>query len=179
MIRITGGVFRSRLLKTPDSDKTKPTMDKARQGVFSSIGDSIVGSNVLDLFSGSGSYGFEALSRGCKKVVFVDRGKDQVKIIKGNARALGVENFIDINCCDALSFINKLNDEKFDFIFVDPPYKLDVYNTIIDIIFEKQLLNEHGVLILETENILNIDENLYKIKLLKYGLAKIYILRRK
>lgn len=179
MIRITGGTFRSRLLKTPNSDKTKPTMDKVRQGVFSSIGDDIVNSRVLDLFSGSGSYGFEALSRGCRDVTFVDKGFEQIKVIKENARALGVNDLVNINCCDTLTFVDKLNNEKFDFIFVDPPYKLDVYNKIIDIVFEKHLLNEDGALILETENVLNIDENLYKIKILKYGLAKIYILRRK
>ena len=64
MIRITGGENRSRLLETPNTTLTKPTMDRVREGVFSALGDAVKNANVLDLFAGSGSYGFESLSRG-------------------------------------------------------------------------------------------------------------------
>lgn len=178
MIRISGGKFRSRLLKTPNTIKTKPTMDKVRQGVFSSIGDVVINATVLDLFAGSGSYGFEALSRGAKTSTFVDNGRLQINIIKDNARALGCENLSSIICKDCVSYL-KETDDKFDIIFVDPPYALDVYYLIIDLVFNKNVINEKGILILESENGLNIDENIFKIKHLKYGTAKIYIIRRK
>ena len=72
MIRITGGENRSRLLETPNTTLTKPTMDKVRAAVFNALGDAVKNAKVLDLFAGSGSYGFEALSRGAKEVTFVD-----------------------------------------------------------------------------------------------------------
>lgn len=178
MIRITGGQFRSRLLKTPNTIKTKPTMDKVRQGVFSSIGERIIDASVLDLFAGSGSYGFESLSRGAKSSTFVDNGRLQINIIKDNARALMCEDLSNIIFKDCLSFLKETND-RFDIIFVDPPYALDVYYQIIDLVFNKNIINENGLLILESENKLKIDENIFKIKLLKYGTAKIYIIRRK
>lgn len=178
MIRITGGQFRSRLLKTPNSLKTKPTMDKVRQGVFSSIGEKVISTEVLDLFAGSGSYGFEALSRGAKMVTFVDNGYEQIKIIKDNARTLGIENSSNIVRYDVLNFLSE-NKSKYDLIFVDPPYRLDVYYKIIDTILSNSNLSDDGVLILEAEDILDIDENIFKIKILEYGTAKIHILRRK
>lgn len=90
MLRITGGSFRSRLLKTPFSEATKPTMDKVRLGVFSSLNDRVINADVLDLFAGSGSYGFEALSRGAKSATFVDNGFEAIKCIKENAQVLDI-----------------------------------------------------------------------------------------
>ena len=103
MIRITGGQFRSRLLKTPNSDKTKPTMDKVRAAVFSILNNDIVGSDVLDLFAGSGSYGLEAISRGANSAVFVDNGLIQFKTIKENLKSLNLEE--EVYLTDVFSFI--------------------------------------------------------------------------
>ncbi len=177
MIRITGGQFRSRLLKTPNSLRTKPTMDKVRQGVFSSIGDEIINANVLDLFAGSGSYGFESLSRGANKVTFVDKGHEQIKIIKDNARALKINDLATIVCSDVLSFL-KETKEQYDIIFVDPPYKLDIYYRVIDLILNCNILKDGGILVLESEVLLNVDEDIFRFKILEYGTAKIHILRR-
>ena len=84
MIRITGGINRSRLLSTPNGTETKPTMDKVRSAVFSALGDKIRNARVLDLFAGSGSYGFEALSRGAEYAVFVDKSRDAYLTLKEN-----------------------------------------------------------------------------------------------
>lgn len=176
MIRITSGEFRSRLLKTPDTTLTKPTMDKVRLGVFSAIGDRILSSNVLDLFAGSGSYGFEAISRGAKSACFVDNSYLAIGCIKENAAALKVNVSIYLN--DVISFLKESND-KYDVIFVDPPYKLDCYNEIVDIIISRGLITSNGIIVLETENVLNIDESKFsKVKMYKYGLAKAYVLRK-
>ncbi len=176
MIRITSGTFRSRLLKTPNSELTKPTMDKVRLGVFSAIGAQIENAHVLDLFAGCGSYSFEALSRGATSATLIDNGIEQVNIIKDNARALGVN--VNVFLKDVLSFLNDCNSQ-FDIIFVDPPYKLDVYNQIVNIILERKLLSEDGIIVLESDNLLNIDETMFrKVKMYKYGLAKAYLLRK-
>lgn len=176
MIRITGGKYRSRLLTTPSGILTKPTMDKVRAAVFSALSNDKL-DNVLDLFAGSGLYGFESLSRGAKHVYFVDKSRDAINAIKENALKLGADN-IDICQNDALSFLRDCA-EQFDVIFVDPPYKLDVYEDITKLILEKNLLTDNGILVLESEKELNINvEQFSKTKYYKYGLAKIYILRK-
>ena len=128
MIRITGGINRSRLLETPNVSTTKPTMDKVRAGVFSALGDSVKQAKVLDLFSGSGSYGFEALSRGAIEATFVDSSKLATDVIQKNISKLKAENTIVFNN-DVLTFLSQ-NCKEFDMIFADPPYKLDIYEDI-------------------------------------------------
>lgn len=177
MIRITGGTFRSRLLETPLTDKTKPTMDRVREGIFNALGNKVNNAKVLDLFAGSGSYGFESLSRGAKSVVFIDITKESSNAIKLNAEKLEVSSFNYIHQ-DVVSFL-KETDESFDIIFADPPYALKVYEDIIEIVSSKNLLNDDGCLVLETEKELSIPENTFKeVRFYKYGIAKIYLLKR-
>ena len=177
MIRITGGEFRSRLLETPNTNLTKPTMDRVRAGVFSAIGDSIKGSRVLDLFAGSGSYGYESLSRGASFATFVDSSRDAIKAINKNAENLHVKNF-NTFLGDFSSFLSG-NPGNFDIIFVDPPYKLDVYENIVNTLLSNNILTSGGIIVLESERDLNIEESKFKsVRHYKYGLAKIYILRK-
>ena len=177
MIRITGGENRSRLLETPNTTLTKPTMDKVRAGVFSALGDAVLHASVLDLFAGSGSYGFEALSRGAKDATFVELNRETAKVIQRNANNLKREN-ITIKIDDVLSFLSG-NPGNFDIVFADPPYKLDVYEKMVDLILEKNILLENGIIVLESEKELNIDESKFKkVKIYNYGLAKVYILRK-
>ena len=177
MIRITGGENRSRLLETPNTTLTKPTMDKVRAAVFNALGDSVKNSRVLDLFAGSGSYGFEALSRGAKFATFVDSSFEAIKAIKKNAANLDREN-VEILNKDVLAFLEQ-NSQEFDIIFADPPYKLDVYESIVKTLIERNILASGGIIVLESERELNIDESLFKsVRFYKYGLAKIYILRK-
>ena len=177
MIRITGGEFRSRLLETPSTSLTKPTMDKVRAAVFSALGESIKNAKVLDLFSGSGSYGFEALSRGAKSVTFVDNSIDAIKAIRKNATTLKCDN-VEILNSDVLRFLEQ-NSQEFSVIFVDPPYKLEVYEEVVNKAINNKILSNNGIMVLESERELDIDESLFKsVRFYKYGLAKIYILRK-
>ena len=173
MIPITGGEHRSRLLETPNTTLTKPTMDKVRAAVFDALGDSVKHAKVLDLFAGSGSYGFEAISRGADFATFVDSSIEAIKCIKKNAASLKAENVEIIND-DVLRFLEQ-NSEEFSILFVDPPYKLEVYEEVAN----KVVLSENGILVLESERELNIDESKFKsVRFYKYGLAKVYILRK-
>ena len=177
MIRITGGEDRSRLLETPNTNLTKPTMDKVRAGVFSALGDVVVNARVLDLFAGSGSYGFEALSRGASQVTFVDKGSDAIKSIKKNAESLKRKN-VSIFCSDVLAFLHE-NTQEFDIIFADPPYKLDVYNELVKTLISSNFLSSSGIIVLESEKELDVDSSKFKsVRFYKYGLAKVYILRK-
>lgn len=176
MIRITGGTNRSRLLATPNSELTKPTMDKVRAAVFSALGDAVKDAKVLDLFAGSGSYGFEALSRGAASAVFVDKSRDAYNSIKENAKNLGHEN-VELIFSDSLAFLGE-NHCKFSIVFVDPPYKLDVYETVVETLIKGNMLEENGIIVLESERELNLDDSMFKsVRFYKYGLAKIYIIR--
>ena len=177
MIRITGGENRSRLLETPNTTLTKPTMDKVRAAVFNALGDSVKNARVLDLFAGSGSYGFEALSRGAKDATFVDSSFEAIKAIKKNAANLDREN-VEILNKDVLAFLEQ-NSQEFDIIFADPPYKLDVYESVVKTLIKRNILASGGIIVLESERELNIDESLFRsVRFYKYGLAKIYILRK-
>lgn len=176
MIRITGGEYRSRLLLTPDTELTKPTMDKVRAAVFSALSSDKI-DKVLDLFSGSGSYGFEALSRGAKEVYFVDHSPKAIDVIKKNAKSLNIEN-INIILSDVVSYL-KTCDSKFNIIFVDPPYKLEVYEEVVSLIIKRDLLTSNGIIVLEADKELNLDSSVFKkVKDYEYGLTRIYILRK-
>ncbi len=178
MIRITAGKFRSRKLITPDTLSTKPTMDRVREGVFSALAGDINNSTVLDLFAGSGSYGFEALSRGASYAYFVENTQLAIKSIDDNIKTLKVQNDCKIVQADSLSFINN-NKEKYDIIFVDPPYKAYDYHFLVEQILSNELLKPFGIIVLESEDDLDIDESRFtKVKKYKYGLAKIYMLRK-
>ena len=177
MIRITGGTYRSRLLLTPESELTKPTMDKVRLGVFSALGDSVKNAKVLDLFAGSGSYGFEAISRGAISATFVDKSMFAFNSLKENKKNLQI-NDCEIVYKDSLQFLKDCNS-KYNIIFVDPPYKLDVYEEVVELVISKDILKDGGLLVLESENELKLDEKKFsRIKFYKYGLAKIYIIKK-
>ena len=176
MIRITGGNNRSRKLETPDVATTKPTMDKVRAAVFNILNEDIKDKKVLDLFAGSGSYGFEALSRGAAFVTFVDNNKDAINSIKKNASILKEKNISIINS-DVASFLESTND-IFDIVFMDPPYKLEIYEKMVELLEKNELLQPFSIIVLESDKELNITETDYrKIKTYKYGLARIYVLR--
>lgn len=177
MIRITGGKNRSRKLFIPENNLTKPTMDKVRAAVFNALTNDVKGKDVLDLFSGSGSYGFEALSRDAKSVTFVDKEKEAITAIKKNAEMLKETN-IKVFQSDVTSFLESKNGQ-FDLVFVDPPYKLDIYQNVLDLLEKNTYLKDEAIIVLESEKELSINEEKYKkVKLYNYGLAKIYILRK-
>ena len=177
MIRITGGKNRSRKLFIPENNLTKPTMDKVRAAVFNALTNDIKGKDVLDLFSGSGSFGFEALSRDAKSVTLVDKEKEAITAIKKNAEMLKETN-IKVFQSDVTSFLESKNGQ-FDLVFVDPPYKLDIYQNVLDLLEKNAYLKNDAIIVLESEKELSINEEKYKkVKLYNYGLAKIYILRK-
>lgn len=176
MIRITGGKHRSRKIVTPETMLTKPTMDKVRAGVFNALGNNLVGKSVLDLFCGSGSYGFEAISRGASFVTFVDHTKFSKDAVLTNAETLHEENF-EFVFKDALSYINETN-QKFDLIFMDPPYKLDVIASVLSVIEKRGLTNKDGAIIVESEHEISFNETYQDIRHYVYGLAHVYILRK-
>lgn len=123
MIKITSGVFRGRFIETPPGDHTRPTQARLRQALFNSLQASMIEARVLDLFSGSGALGFEALSRGARNVVFVESARRVARLIQRNARTLGVADrtrIVTEEVDQAWETVGALG--PFDVILADPPY---------------------------------------------------------
>jgi 16S rRNA (guanine966-N2)-methyltransferase len=124
-IRIIAGDFKGRRIKTPATDKVRPTGDRVREAWFSILQGSIPGARVLDLFAGSGALGFEALSRGAASVDFVEKHTASLRVIHANASLLNVEDQVTIHRTDALRFTERLHPSAYDVAFADPPYATD------------------------------------------------------
>ena len=142
-VRITSGALAGRQIKAPQGPAIRPTADKVRQAIFNILGASGLATeslSVLDLFAGSGAFGLEALSRGAASAVFVDRDGEAVRCIADNARALGLEERVQIIRADAASALRRLSPRRFDLVFVDPPYRSgDAVETLEELV-------SHGLL---------------------------------
>ncbi len=125
MLRISGGEWRGRRLKTPPGDAVRPTQEKVREAVFSMLQNDIPGADVLDLYSGSGSLGLEALSRGAARATFVDCDRRHLAVLKENATVLGAAGRCEFACADAEKWVASAGKGRaFKAVFADPPYAL-------------------------------------------------------
>lgn len=122
MIRIVAGEFKGRRLKTPATDKVRPTADRVREAWFSILQRSVRGARVLDLFAGSGALGLEALSRGAVSADFVEVQRASLVALKANIKSLNVAERTVIHRQDALKFAETLQPGQYDVAFADPPY---------------------------------------------------------
>ena len=146
-MRIISGTARGRKLKEPVGNSIRPTSDKVKESVFNIIQFDIEGRRVLDLFAGSGQYGIETLSRGAKSAVFVDSASDSVKLVKENLKISGFYDSASVYGRDSLRFLE--GDEKFDLIFIDPPYDTNLADRAVQKIVEFDKLNINGIIICE------------------------------
>lgn len=124
MIRVTGGAFKGRGLKTPPGEITRPALSSVRLAVFNILSARVEGSRFLDLFGGSGAYAIEAISRGAIAATVIDINRKAIEIIRSNVQALGLGDRITVIPGDALNLIAQLasGDQSFDIIAVAPPH---------------------------------------------------------
>lgn len=178
-MRIISGKYRRTPLVSLEGESTRPTKDMVKEALFDCLQVN-EGETFLDLFSGSGAIGIEAISRGCQRVVFNDFNKNSVKIIETNLDKIHekakVLNFDYEEC------LFKLNDTPFDYIFLDPPYAFKEYDKVFNLIDKYHLLSSNGIVVVEVRKDLNLEENyqeltLYKEK--KYGISKLLFYRKK
>ena len=146
-MRVITGTARGRRLKELQGMETRPTTDKVKESLFSIIQFDIEGRRVLDLFAGTGQLGIEALSRGAAEAVFVDRRPDAVRLVQENLALCGFTDRARVKSGDALAYLK--SGEKFDLIFLDPPYETELLETAIAHIARHDLLNVHGMMIAE------------------------------
>ena len=181
-MRIIGGKYRGLKLHTPNSDHIRPTTDRMRETMFNMLehgsGPGIRGSNVLDLFAGTGALGLEAISRGASHVTFIDKNPKSLQIAKQNFTALRNENNADFIQADGTKFNSDV--VGYDIIFIDPPYNKGLVLPALENICAREMLNENSVVVVEFASNENIDipTKFSELKRKKMGDATFAILTR-
>lgn len=173
-MRIISGTAKGTKLYTLDGINTRPTLDRVKEPLFSILNFKLEDSIVLDLFAGSGALGLEALSRGARKAIFCEKNLDAVKVIQKNIKKTMSEEkslLIRNDFEKALKQIES-NNLKIDIVFLDPPYKTDYVYKAIDIIIKNNLLNKDGIIVVETDEITRIQDELNSLKIEAYDVRK-------
>ncbi len=149
-MRIVAGKYRGRSLVSAKNQSIRPTTNKIKEYIFNILRDQVEGAQVLDLFSGAGSLGLEALSRGAAEATFVDNTPNSLRILKKNIDNLNISEPTTTLCRDAIRFL-KTNKKTFDIVFADPSYKWKSFDQLMPLVFNPPTLAEHGLFVLESE----------------------------
>jgi len=180
-MRVISGLYKGRKLKFIKDKDIRPTKDIVREAIFDTLRAWIVNKKVIDLFAGCGILGIEALSHGAKKVIFIEKEKKCIEIIKENIENLKLKN-CEIIKGDCEYEIEKFENEKYDLIIGDPPYDFPVskLERIIEKIVKLNILKKNGILVIEHEfkKEVPVVEGLEVIKKKKYGKTGLTYLRR-
>lgn len=178
-MKIISGKYKGRNLDGHNLDGTRPTMERVKESLFAIIQNHLDNAIVLDLFSGSGNLGIEALSEGASFAYLVDFNKKAVDTIKKNLNTIGIKEAEVINL-DYKKALNYLKDKKIDLIFLDPPYKTDFIEQSIKLIDEYDMLNDDGLIICENDSLDKIvyPDNYEVVKDRKYGDKWVVILKK-
>lgn len=161
-MRIISGKFKGKKLDFVSNENTRPTGDMVREAFFTKVQFGIPNSIFLDLFSGSGSLGLEALSREAKEVYFIEKDRKNIETIKKNLKNLYGEDFqkaineqaqkVFLIHSDFITFLKSIkldNDKFFDFVYIDPPYKSNYYDIALKMLKEQNLITNESLVICE------------------------------
>ena len=185
MMRIITGRAKGIRLETLEGVATRPTSERLKEALFSSLQFDIQDRSILDLFSGSGQLALEALSRGAAHAVMIDRSKDAVQIIKQNANKTKLADMCEVHNCEFKEYILKNKGKKFDIIFIDPPYAAGLYDECLSLLLSCDMIKPSTLIVCEseTEDLLAdnsaLKEQLDVFKQARYGRACICIFRKK
>ena len=154
-MRIISGKYRGKKLTLPYDNNTRPLRDLVKESIFNLIKHSkkkikIEGAFILDLFSGSGSFGLECISRGAKKVYFIENYPNALKVLEKNIKSINGHNNSEILKYDIMNYFNSKNiiDKKFDIIFLDPPFRQGNINDLLETLIDSKFLKSEGYFIL-------------------------------
>lgn len=172
-MRVIGGNYRGRKLECPEGNDIRPTTDRVKENIFNILAPRMPYSKFLDLFSGSGGIGIEAISRSANEVVFVDGSTESINALKNNLQLLKLEEGFKILHNDVFDALDGFeNTKKFDIIFMDPPYNKGVYQKVLEKISELHILEADGIIAVErhVEDLYeNLPKNIELVKERKYG----------
>ncbi len=177
-MRVITGIAKGRRLKTLEGNDVRPTTDKVKEAIFSSIQFDIEHSSILDLFSGSGQLGIEAISRGAKSAVFVDLNPDAIKVVNENLAATNFENQAKVVRSDCFSFIAATND-VFDIAFLDPPYRDGILEKTLSAV--TGVMSNNGIIVCERPLDISLPEyvnGFRETKQLKFGKILVSVYRK-
>jgi len=150
-MRVIGGEYGSRIINMPKGVDIRPTQDRVREAIFNMLGD-VTGKNVLDLFAGTGAFGIEAISRGARHASFIDINFKCIQTIRSNVDSLGLQGiYYDIIKGNAISIFPRLAkaEEKFDLIFIDPPYHRGLAKKCLINVDSYDILTQSGLVVIE------------------------------
>lgn len=175
-MRVIAGTARGKNLQAlPGEEVTRPTIDRVKEAMFSSVQFLVPGARVLDLFAGSGQLGIEALSRGAKSCVFVDQNASALAVVTANCKAAGVERAADIRNGEALRFLANICG-PFDIVLLDPPYRHNTLAAVLPALESK--VAPGGVVLCESEREADLPETVGSLTRTKqYIYGKIMVSR--
>lgn len=177
-MRVISGIYKRRRFDVPHTFKARPTTDFAKENLFNVLNNYIDfenGISALDLFSGTGSISIELVSRGCDKVISIEKDPQHYAFICKVMKEVKTDKCIPIRG-DVFRFIERCN-EQFDFIFADPPYALKELESIPELIFKNKLLKDNGIFVLEHGKDNHFEENPHFIEHRHYGSVNFSIFR--
>lgn len=182
-MRIISGIARGRKILSPESSETRPTLDRIKESIFNIIQNNVYDSIVADIFSGTGSLGLEAASRGSKMTYVVDKSPSAFSFLTKNIENLKFGEFCKALNMDAYAALEKLHKEniKLDILFIDPPYLKNLIPPAIKIVADKNLITEDGIIVTKIDSSEDIFEGYGNIKLYdkrKYGNTTVCFYRR-
>ncbi len=150
-MRVIAGTAKGMRLKSPDGLTVRPTADRVKEAFFNIIGPRIFGARFIDLYAGSGAIGIEALSRGAQSCIFIENLRSNHLLIKENLLKTRLEGSARLMMADAKKALLNLSREriKADLVYLDPPYNCTELASLVNYIFQQQIINENGLLIAE------------------------------
>lgn len=166
-MRVVAGKFGSRTLKGPRGQALRPTSDRLRETLFNILGAAVEDSVFVDAYAGTGAVGIEALSRGARRAVFIEKHRTALALIRKNLAILGIEQDAEVLPADAVKGLAWLASEgtRADFIFVDPPYgDAAEYARVLEVLGKSPLLARGGRVIVEHERRRKLEERMGKLK---------------
>ncbi|NMA79411.1 MAG: 16S rRNA (guanine(966)-N(2))-methyltransferase RsmD [Clostridiales bacterium] len=163
-MRVITGIAKGRKIRALEGEDVRPTIERVKEAMFSTIQFEIEGANVLDLFAGSGQLGIEALSRGARHCTFVDSSAKSIDCIRENIKVVGFNDKARIIPANSNSFL-KATTDKFDFIFVDPPYEKGIVAKTLNNLSDKVMPN--GKVICEHEHKLELAQSVGELTMKK------------
>lgn len=151
MLRIITGEIKGKKLISLEGDATRPTSDRIKGAMFSSIQFDIENRRVLDLFAGTGQLGLEALSRGASTCTFIDMSRDAMEVVKKNATACGYFDRCRYSVADYRNFIRKAGGrDTYDLVFIDPPYAMSCCIEALSLLAEREVIIPGAIIVMES-----------------------------